>query len=410
MSMSLRNRSLRLLVLAAAAVSIALPASAAAQGAVQAKKGPSGLAFYNPPRSLIKGKPGTVIWQREIKYTADGRVALADASKTYLVLYRSRDPRGRQIAVSGTVDLPKTEKPAGGHKVISWAHGTTGVADVCAPSRNKPGGPADGYIAYADASYGSWLKSGYAVLRTDYEGLGVKGPHRYLIGTSEGRGVVDLALAARNMLGSSELSSDYDIGGHSQGGQSALFAGSMAEKYAPGLNLRGVFAYAPASHVYEQRMAITNLDITFSGLTGLAVMILDSAAREAGVNPKTIVTPKVARLLPLLDKKCTGDIGKAFAGIAPKEILKPGVKSTKIDAVLKAMNPAVSIPAPVLILQGSKDTTVFPSFTEPLVSELQAKGNQVEYKTFDGLTHSTVVTDAAPSRAVIEFLRGTLGN
>lgn len=410
MSSSLRNRSLRLVVLAAAAVSVALPASAGAQGAVQGKKGPAGLAFYNPPRKLVAGKPGTVIWQREIKYTANGRVALSDASKTYLILYRSRDPRGKAIAVSGTVDLPKTEKPAGGYKVVSWAHGTTGVADVCAPSRNKPGGPADGYIAYADASYGSWLKAGYAVLRTDYEGLGVKGPHRYLVGASEGRGVVDIALAARNLLGNSEISTDYDIGGHSQGGQSALFAGSMAKKYAPGLNLRGVFAYAPASHIYEQRMAIPNLGIESSGLTGLAVMILDSAAREAGVNPKTIVTPQVAKLLPLLNRTCTSDIGKAFAGIAPKDILKPGIKSPKIDAILKAMNPDVSIPAPVLILQGKSDTTVFPAFTAPLVTELQAKGNQVDYKTFDGLTHSTVVTDAAPSQVVIDFLRTTLGN
>ena len=409
MSSILRNRRVRVVALAAAAIAVALPASAGAQGAVQGKKGPAGTAFYNPPRKLIKGTPGTIIWQREIKYTANGRVALPEAGKTVLVLYRSRDPKGKPIAVSGTVDVPKGAAPSGGWKMISWAHGTTGVADKCAPSRTKAGGPADGYIQYASATADGWLKAGYAVLRTDYEGLGVTGPHRYLIGESEGRSVVDIALAARNLFPGGTMSDEYDIGGHSQGGQAALFAASMAAKDAPGLKLKGIFAYAPASHIYEQRVAIPGLDIAFSGLSGLALTILDSAAREAGVSTKSLVTPKVAKLLGVLEKGCSPDVSKALIKIAPKDILKPGVKSDKVDAVLKAMNPAVSIPVPVLILQGSSDTTVFPNFTTTLVSELQAKGNNVTFQQFDGLTHSTVVTDKSPQDAVLVFLKATLG-
>ena len=402
-------RPLRLAVLATAAVALALPAAAGAQGAVQGKKGPAGNAFYYPAASKIKGAPGTVIWQREVKYTPTGRVALPEASKTLLVLYRSRDPKGRPIAVSGTVDLPKGTTPAGGWRIVSWGHGTTGVADQCAPSRTKAGGPADGYIQYAAATADGWLKAGYAVLRTDYEGLGTDGGHRYLVGRSEGRSIVDMALAARNVTGAGTLSDQYVIGGHSQGGQSALFAGAEAAKDAPGLSLKGVFAYAPASHIYEQRVAIDNLGPDFGGLTGLAVMILDSAAREAGVKTKSLVNPKVAKLLPLLEKGCSPEIGKAFSKIAPKEILKPGIKSDKIDAILKAMNPAVSIPVPVLILQGTSDTTVFPNFTTALKGELEAKGNNLTFREFAGLTHSTVVTDSAPQAAVLEFLRSSFG-
>ncbi|MFM8561891.1 MAG: lipase family protein [Solirubrobacterales bacterium] len=405
MSSSTRNRFLRLTVAAAAMAALALPAGAGAQGAIQGKKGPAGNAFYYPSAKLIKGEPGTVIWQREVKYTANGRVALPAASKTLLVLYRSRDPKGRPVAVSGTVDLPKTAAPDGGWKMISWGHGTTGVADKCAPSRTRAGGPADGYIQYASATADGWLKAGYAVLRTDYEGLGTDGGHRYLIGRSEGRSIVDMALAARNLTAPGTLSDEYVIGGHSQGGQSALFAAAEAAKDAPGLDLRGVFAYAPASHIYEQRVAIDNLGLDFGGLTGLAVMILDSAAREAGVKTRTLVNPKVAKLLPLLEKGCSPEIGKAFQKIAPKEILKPGVKSDKIDAVLKAMNPAVSIPVPVLILQGTSDSTVFPNFTTALKGELEAKGNNLTFREFAGLTHSTIVTDQAPQEAVLEFLR-----
>lgn len=405
MSSSTRNRFLRLIVAAATMAALALPAGAGAQGAIQGKKGPGGNAFYYPSAKLIKGEPGTVIWQREIKYTPNGRVALKEASKTLLVLYRSRDPKGRPVAVSGTVDLPKTPAPQGGWKMVSWGHGTTGVADKCAPSRTKAGGPADGYIQYASATADGWLKEGYAVLRTDYEGLGTDGGHRYLIGRSEGRSIVDMALAARNLTTPGTLSDQYVIGGHSQGGQSALFAAAEAAKDAPGLDLRGIFAYAPASHIYEQRVAIDSLGPDFGGLTGLAVMILDSAAREAGIKTRTLVNPKVAKLLPVLEKGCSPEIGKAYSKIAPKDILKKGVKSDKIDAILKAMNPDVSIPVPVLVLQGSKDTTVFPDFTKALKGELEAKGNNLTFREFDGLTHSTIVTDQAPQEAVLEFLR-----
>ncbi|MBU3675401.1 MAG: hypothetical protein FGM34_10215, partial [Solirubrobacteraceae bacterium] len=34
---------------------------------VQGKKGPAGLSFYNPPKKLIAGKPGSIVWQRELK-------------------------------------------------------------------------------------------------------------------------------------------------------------------------------------------------------------------------------------------------------------------------------------------------------------------------------------------------------
>jgi len=405
-----RNRFMRLAVASAALAALALPAGAGAQGAIQGKKGPSGTAFYYPPAKLIKGTPGSVIWQREVKYTANGRVALPAASKTLLVLYRSRDPKGRPVAVSGTVDLPKTAAPEGGWKMVSWGHGTTGVADKCAPSRTKAGGPADGYIQYASATADGWLKAGYAVLRTDYEGLGTDGGHRYLVGRSEGRSIVDMALAARNLTAPGTLSDEYVIGGHSQGGQSALFGAAEAANDAPGLKLKGVFAYAPASHIYEQRVAIDNLGPDFGGLTGLAVMILDSAAREAGIKTKSLVNPKVAKLLPVLEKGCSPEIGKAYGKIAPRDILRKGVKSDKIDAILKAMNPDVSIPVPVLVLQGSADTTVFPNFTSALKGELEAKGNNLTFREFEGLTHSSIVTDQAPQAAVLEFLRSSFGS
>ncbi|MDP4921533.1 MAG: prolyl oligopeptidase family serine peptidase [Solirubrobacteraceae bacterium] len=405
--MSLKNRSIRVLILTASATAVLLPGASLAQ-AKATVKGPAGNAFYKASAKQIKaGKPGTMIWARQVKYTANGRVALPSASKTMLVLYRSLDPKGKPIAVSGTIDLPKGKAPKGGFKVISWAHGTTGAADACAPSRNANGGPADGYISYATASYDGWVKAGYAVLRTDYEGLGTPGPHPYLIGASEGRAVVDIALAAREIW---QVGKDWLIGGHSQGGHAALFAASLAPKLAPKLKMKGVFAYAPASHLWEQGQAISGLGAGFEGLSGLAIMILNSAAREAGVDPSTLVTPQVAAKLGKLEEVCSAQLGGAdiFGAIQPKDLLRPGVTTASIDAALKAMNPNVKIKAPVLVVQGLDDGTVFPVFTDALVNELKKSGDNVTYDTFAGLTHSSVVTDAAVKKAISAWIKARL--
>ena len=42
-----------------------------------------------------------------------------------------------------------------------------------------------------------FLNRGWVVVMTDYEGLGTRGPHPYLFGTSEARGVLDIVRAAR---------------------------------------------------------------------------------------------------------------------------------------------------------------------------------------------------------------------
>ncbi len=403
--MSLKNRGVRLLILTVSATAMLLPGTSLAQAGTL--KAPAGNAFYTASAKQIKdGKPGSLIWSREVKKTANGRVALPSASKTMLVLYRSLDPKGKPIAVSGTIDLPKGKAPKGGFKVISWAHGTTGAADICAPSRNAAGNPADGYISYATASYDGWVKAGYAVLRTDYEGLGVPGPHRYLVGASEGRGVVDIALAARTMFPG--LSKDWVIGGHSQGGHASLFAASLAPKLAPKLNLKGVFSYAPASHLWEQGQAIGSLGAGYEGLSGVAIMILYSAAREAGVNPSTLLTPEISAKLGLIEEVCSAQLAAALGTVQPKDLLKPGVTTASVDAALKAMNPNVKIKVPVLILQGLDDSTVFPAFTQALVNELKTSGGKVTYNTFAGLSHSGVVTDAAVKNAVSAWIKARL--
>ena len=189
----------------------------------QVPAGPAGDAFYTPPATLPAGH-GTPIWQRKLT----GAAVLKSAKRNRLLLYRSTATNGSAIAVSGTVAIPKGTAPKGGWPVISWAHGTTGIADACAPSRS------DAFGGYDHALLNRWLKAGYAVVRTDYEGLGTPGDHPYLIGVSEGRSVLDMVRAARKL--DSNIGKRVVIAGHSQGGHAALWAASLQRKWTPELN------------------------------------------------------------------------------------------------------------------------------------------------------------------------------
>ena len=161
-----------LLVLAALGAACAAPAAASAK----VPTGPAGVKFYTPPSKLPGKTHGDLIRARKLK----GAAALKSAASQRARALPLDERRRQAVAVSGTVAIPKGKAPKGGWPIITWAHGTTGIADQCAPSRDSASSPAHGYIAYAYPQLNGWLKAGYAVVRTDYEGLGTPGAHPYL--------------------------------------------------------------------------------------------------------------------------------------------------------------------------------------------------------------------------------------
>jgi hypothetical protein len=388
---SFRSRFLAVLV-ATAATAVGFGGFASLAAAAPPRHGPAGLAFYNPPSHLPQGPHGTLIWQR----SAGGLVPLTSAAQTKLVLYTSRTPQGDVDAVSGSVSVPKGKPPKGGWPVITYAHGTTGSADVCAPSRVNTGSPARGNITYVDPQLNDWVKAGYAVVRTDYQGLGTPGPHPYLIGEAEGRSVLDIVRAARQLFPG--IGKRFLIAGHSQGGQAALFAAGEAASWARDLTLEGTVSYAPASHLLQQAKALPALTSP-SPLTALATMIVQGAATASpGVDPSRLLTPEVLQLYPLLDQMCLPQLAKSqrLGGIAPSDMLRPGANKNPIYRVLGDQNPAVTTSAPIFIAQGTADSTVFPAFTTQLSDELKGLGDHVRYQLFNGVDHGGIVQAAEP--------------
>jgi pimeloyl-ACP methyl ester carboxylesterase len=289
---------------------------------------------------------------------------------------------------------------------VTWGHGTVGIADACAPSiAGMPG-------EYDSKLLNSWLKAGYAVVRTDYEGLGIPGQtHPYLIGVSEGRSMLDMVRAARGL--DKKIGKDFVIAGHSQGGHAALWAGSLARKWTPDLKLRGTLALAPASHLAEQASLLSALTSP-SGLSGLAALIARGIdVSKPSLHVPSLLSERAQALYPQVDTSCLSDLSAstAFGALAPSELFAPGANLAPFIAQLKKNDPdGLKLPGKVQIEQGAADTTVFPLYTTPLANDYKRRGLDVTYKTYKGYDHAQAVTGAKAAKDATAFVRRALGD
>ena len=336
--------------------------------------------------------------------TLTGADALRSAASNRLVKYRSVGARGENVTVSGTISVPKGKAPKGGWPVITWAHGTTGIADQCAPSRDG----ADPLVRYAFPLLNTWLKDGYAVVRTDFEGLGTPGLHPYLNGNSEGRSVLDIVRAARRL--DRRIGRRVIIAGHSQGGQAALFAAALAPKWTPELSVRGTVAFAPVSHLSDQ-LPLTRALTSPSPLTALATMIVRGVdIVDPSLKIPSLLGDRIKPLYPQVDRKCLTQLHPVFDSIAPSEIFRGDADLTAFAAALNRLDDpeVLKIKGQVRIEQGSADTTVLPPFTDQLAQRLSKSGTKLSYKKWDGVNHGGAVTDPKPSGDATAFIRSRL--
>ena len=151
-------------------------------------------------------------------------IAVPHAGTSYRITYWTLNSQGQPALSTAAVYLPKGKAPEGGWPVMAWAHGTVGLNDVCAYSTN---GPA---AWERDWDYlNSWMDQGYAIVASDYVGLGAPGNHPYLDGKVEAHSVVDAIKASTTHF--TELAKKWFVAGQSQGGGAAMFTARYAEEY-----------------------------------------------------------------------------------------------------------------------------------------------------------------------------------
>ncbi|QBE64362.1 lipase family protein [Pseudoduganella lutea] len=307
------------------------------------------------------------------------------------VVYVSEIAPGRQAYVSGEIYLPAGGGGAGvgaaKRDIVLWNHETAGLADACAPSRRstKEGGHE------RVPALAALLARGYVVVASDYPGLGLPGPAFYMAGQPNARASLDMLRVARNFPGA-QASNRYVMYGWSQGGQTTMWAESIAGAYAPGFTGLGAALVAPAVRIRDLTLnsmtSAENAGYVISTLPGIQAAFPDLQYRD-------FLTPEAMEQLPVLANGCF-DVWGAAAGVQDAyqpDALVPGSPWWDAMTAVDDFRPQGTMP--FAIFQGSADTTTPPGLTLRERTALCSAGNAVDYHAFEGLDHSAVVPEAA---------------
>lgn len=353
----------------------------------RAVRPPSVSSFYKAPSSVGSDKPGQILRTEKIgSQVADARL--------WRILYTSTDLNGKVVATSALVAAPTAAAPDGGYPLIAVAHGTVGINQACAPSI-KPFAKADEQNTAYDFFVGQYVRAGYAVVMSDFEGLGVKGSNSYLVGDVEGRNVLDAARAAKTFSGFN-VRPGILVAGQSQGGHAALWAGQLAPSYAPDIHVIGLVAQAPATDLEAMFVGVTTAGRR-GGIVSLPVMAADAYTKQYPAVKIGQVLTKRGRgsLNNVIKRLCLfpAILGTQLA--RPQDLLQPNGLDVLKPYVIKNI-PGVNFTMPIFLAQGDSDIVVQPSINRAYAAKLCAAGADLVFKQYPGVGHFDVVGASTP--------------
>lgn len=235
--------------------------------------------FYTPPNPLPAGQPGDVLKAEPSRLVLEpsGQLGRFVGAGTR-IMYLSTDNHGTAVPVTGTYFEPEVPWPGDGPRpLISFAVGTYGQGDQCAPSRLFNQGihfssGLDIMMNYEEGFIATMLARGFAIVVTDYQGLGTPGVHTYTNRAAQGHAVIDAARAAQRLPETTlDRNGPVAFWGYSQGGGAVASAAELAPLYAPEIDLVGVWSGAPPADISQ---ALPFLDGSF--LVGALGYVLNS--------------------------------------------------------------------------------------------------------------------------------------
>ncbi|MFT4036242.1 MAG: lipase family protein [Patulibacter sp.] len=211
-------------------------------------------AFYLPPSPLPAGQPGDILKAEKMDFS-HAITKPPSGTQGWRVMYLSTSALGTPIAVTGTVLLRPDQAPKQGvenRPIVAYGNEAQGLGDNCAVSRLLWYGHTGEIALWQDL-----IRAGYAVVSTDYEGLGTPDVHTFGVNVSAGHTMLDMIRAARN-LEAANLPKNGPVGlfGYSQGAGAAGLAAELQPTYAPELKITAAaFGGAPINPVSVSRNA-----------------------------------------------------------------------------------------------------------------------------------------------------------
>jgi alpha-beta hydrolase superfamily lysophospholipase len=345
--------------------------------------------FYATPATLSMTKPGELLRQESF-----AGYSLPKGATAVRILYHSLDATGRDVATSGVVLIPAGTPGPKGWPVIAWAHGTSGVARLCAPSAMKD-------VYYGDEGLMPMVAAGFAVVATDYHGLGSDGgPHQYVNKVAQAHDVVYSIPAARAAVRS--LGSKWVVDGHSQGGLAA-WGVAEAEYDLKDPDYLGAVSVAGVAREVDFFSHLSNTPgVGFY----LAFMAAGIHARYPEFNPHDLLSDGVlAHYSDVSTKGCFYYGYARYAALPVGTLLRPQwEKSVWVHRFFEG-NAVANAPigGPLFVIAGEADQTVPIEGVRAAVKQMCAKKQQVTFRSYPGLDHDPTMEKSTPDQ--LEWIR-----
>lgn len=375
----------RSLSAAIAAAALALSAPGAQAAPPDPVMGDGGVSNFYVWSGRLPSRPGRMLRTEPLPE----KLMLANAGRALRILHTTTDGLdGRtRTYVSGALFLPKGEAPKGGWPLLAWAHGTVGVADVCAPSW---AGRSQRDITYLN----HWLEQGYAVVASDYQGLGTPGGHPYLATRPAAYSVLDSVRAVQGArLG---VSKKVVLIGQSQGGGAAFATAGYAKAYAPDLDVRGTVATGTpyfSPEVQARLLAARPRDEVAPTLGYTLLMLYLAKQVDPSVRFEDVLTDAGLRVTNAGASECIGAIFERT--VAEKLSFNTAFRADPTALLTQSYGlmgyPTLKIDHPVFMGTGGKDVDVPPPMQEALVRDACAAGARIEWRVYPELDHSGAV-------------------
>ena len=331
--------------------------------------------FYDTPDPLPAGRPGELIRSQPFD-----EYELPLSVSAVRILYHSRSASGEDVAVSGVVLYPYGKRPpAGGWPVIAWAHAATGIARQCAPSlmRNVGHGP---FLSM-------YLNLGYAVVATDYAGLGTRFRNAFLDGPSNASDVINSVLAAR--AAAPQLGARWIVMGEAEG---ALAATGVAEKenevrdpnYLGGV---AISVLASARESYEHSVNGSSSAMLPSLAYGVKTVYPQFQVTD-------ILTEKALPLYNRLEQTCSQE--RTTPELSLAEIVKPGWETNPFVRKYFDRNEIGQTRAysPIFVITGDADPAIPPTTRAQAFARMCKQGDRVQWERYPGLDSGRVIGES----------------
>ncbi|MGV0813989.1 prolyl oligopeptidase family serine peptidase [Mycolicibacterium boenickei] len=327
----------------------------------------------------------------------DPALSVPGAARAYRILYSTVDQHDQPAVSTAAVFIPHGEVPEGGWPTIAWAHGTVGLGDDCAPSAQPRSARDIEYLTH-------WLNQGYAIVGSDYAGLGTPGLMSYLNSVATAHSVVDSVIAMHHM--DLPLSPKWALVGQSQGGGAAVNSARWATEFSrgTGLDYRGVVATGTPFNVESivkqagPDMALPpNLGPAANSYTAYILAGLREARPDLDID--SVLTPAGLDAVAKAETLCKPQLDEQLTGITPTGFFRaplttlPGIPEA-LDAYLGT--PTSGYDRPIFLGVGLLDRDVPPNMSLQLDEQLRANGQDVTLKVYPDEDHSGTVLASVP--------------